>query len=78
MERKVYGGKHMIRLYKLCVPDAMQEHRFTDDVAICWAISKKRAIRKFKRLYDYDDQTMNTSVSRVRFNNWKIAILTDY
>ena len=68
----------MIRLYKLCVPDAMQGHRFTDDVAICWAISKKRAIRKFKRLYDYDDQTMNTSVSRICFNKWQIAILTDY
>ena len=68
----------MIRLYKLCVPDAMQEHGFTDDVAICWAISKKRAIRKFKRLYDYDDQTMNTSVSRICFNKWQIAILTDY
>lgn len=68
----------MIRLYKLCVPDAMQEHRFTDDVAICWAISKKRAIKKFKRLYDYDDQIMNTSVSRICFNKWQIAILTDY
>lgn len=65
-------------LYKMCVPNAMQEHIFTDDVAICLAWSKEKAIKKFKRLYGYDDEVMNLCVNRVHFNSFKIAILTSY
>lgn len=32
-----------------------QTHRYTDDVAITKAKSKKEAIKKFKTLYSYSD-----------------------
>ena len=63
------------RLYAYALADAMVDHRFTDDVAICRAKSRKQAVKKFKRLYGLADET---NVSRVRWNDYGIAILTDY
>lgn len=33
----------------------MQNHEFTDDVAITFALTKNVAIKKFKKLYSYVD-----------------------
>lgn len=65
----------MIFLYSFARADAMKDHLFTDDVAICFALNKKRAIKKFLKLYaDIEEY----EVKKVRFNICKIAILTDY
>ena len=55
----------------------MQNHEFTDDVAITFALTKNVAIKKFKKLYSYVDSAY---VWKIRF--WecvkRVAILTDY
>ena len=68
-----------MKLYALCVPNAMKGHKFTDDVAICRAWSKRQAIKRFRRLYGYSDKVMDNCVNRIHFNrHFKMAILTDY
>ena len=59
-------------------PGAMVDHRFTDDVALCFALTKKRAIKKFERLYKIDLMDIKTRVFRPGFNWLGVAILTDY
>ena len=50
-------------------------HTATDDCALCKAWTKKGAIKKFQKLYcDFDE----SNVSRVKYNKYGIAILTDY
>lgn len=63
------------KLYAYAMADAMVDHRFTDDAAVCYAKSKKAAIARFRRLYHNADKT---NVSKVRFNDYGISILTDY
>jgi hypothetical protein len=53
----------------------MWGHDFTVDVAICKATSKRKAIEKFRQLYGLADET---NVFEVRFNDYGVAILTDY
>ena len=50
-------------------------HIATDDCALCKAWSKKKAIKKFQKLYCNFDES---NVSRVKYNTYGIAILTDY
>ena len=52
----------------------MVGHNFNDDVAVCWAETKKEALEKFKELYPANED----NVSEVVFNYLGIAILTDY
>ena len=65
-------------LYCLFIPDSMENdgnHTATDECALCRAWSKKQAIKKFQKLYcDFDE----SNVSRVKYNKYGIAILTDY
>lgn len=60
-------------LYSFARADQMIGHRFTDDVAICFALSKKQAIKKFSRLYDGIEEK---EVTREPIR--KVMILTDY
>jgi hypothetical protein len=53
----------------------MEEHKFRDDVAICKAISKQRAIKKFSKLYEC---VSKEEVRVVVFNRKLPSILTDY
>ena len=55
----------------------MQGHDFTDDVAICKATSKRKAIKKFRALYGRADETNVFEVS-FSLNGYDVAILTDY
>lgn len=59
-------------------PNAMEGHRYTDDVALCFALTRKRAMKKFKRFYVADLTDSRTEVFRVSFEPEGIAILTDY
>jgi hypothetical protein len=59
-------------------PNAMEYHRYTDDAALCFALTRKRAIKKFERLYRIDLNDKKTEIFRVSFNSEGIAILTDY
>lgn len=59
-------------------PDAMTGHRFTDDVALCFALTQNRAIKKFERLYKIDLMDIKTRVFNPGFNWLGVAILTDY
>ena len=62
-------------IYCFARPDQMIGHKFTDDVAICKAISKKRAIKKFSKLYK---DISEKEVFRVAFGKNLPTILTDY
>ena len=62
-------------IYCFARPDQMIGHKFTDDVAICKAISKKRAIKKFSKLYK---DVSEKEVFRVAFGKHLPTILTDY
>ena len=44
------------------------------DIAICYALSKEDAIKKFGNLYN----TENCEIKEVFFNKYEVAILTDY
>ena len=57
--------------------NAMTEHKFTDDVALCKAISKQQAIKIFSRLYS-DIKDNEVFIVKNEFNVYGIAILTDY
>ena len=61
-------------IYIYAKADQMVNHRFTDDVAICFACSKRQALKKFKRLYG---EAELTDISRgIHYRG--ISILTDY
>ena len=65
-------------LYAFTRPDQMKGHRFTDDVALCRAWTKKRAVKKFARSNLYEGVTIR-EIKRVRFpKSTRICILTDY
>ncbi len=66
------------KLYYYAVPNQMQEHKFTDDVAICEAYSKEEAVDKFRKLYDPAEGDVKQFVHEVWYNNYGVAILTDY
>ena len=64
-------------LYYFSRPNQMINHRFTDDVAVCFALTKKKAIKKFSLYY------ANVKSSEVKRLNLfsscsSICILTDY
>ena len=73
-------GKRRAIMFIFClfIPGSMENdgcHNATDDCALCKAWSKKGAIKKFRKLYCTFDES---NVSRVRYNKYGIAILTDY
>ena len=51
-------------------------HRYTDDVALCYADNIEQAIDIFSRLYD--KSLLENNVREVEFNNYGIFIATDY
>lgn len=55
--------------------DQMKDHKFTDDVCICYALTKKQAYKKFSELYAFINMD---DIQRVYFWNKGTAILTDY
>lgn len=58
--------------------DQMEGHGFTDDVAITFALTKKRAIKKFSKLYDEVKPEEVTNEMKWLFRYGGVAILTDY
>lgn len=62
-------------IYCLARPDQMRGHKFTDDVAICRARSKKKAVKKFNNLYH---NVNKNEVFRVAFSRKSPTVLTDY
>lgn len=62
-------------IYCFARANQMERHKFTDDVAICIAISKKRAMKKFCKLYA---NVLETEVFRVSLNMAMPTVLTDY
>lgn len=65
-------------LWCMAISHVMQGHRFSDDVALCRAFTKKGAIKKFQRMYGYSNLVLEGCVSRVKMNRDGVAILTDY
>ena len=58
-------------------------HSEDDDIAICRAWSKKHAIKKFKRMYcdisaPIFPKKIENCVARVRFNHYRIAVMSEY
>lgn len=65
---------HM-RLYVYRRPNAMKEHEYTDDVAVTYAMNLPEAKDKFRTLYDIDS---HGDIEEINFNDYGVAILTDY
>lgn len=63
-------------LYCYARPDAMVDHEFTDDVAICRATSMEEAIEKFSSLYDDVNIKYITKCDLNELSN--PIVLTDY
>lgn len=61
-------------LYGYAKPDQMDEHRFTDDAAVVWAISKKSAFKKFSKYYG---NAKMKDIFKIPFDGG-VHILTDY
>ena len=72
--------RHQQDYYVFSRPNQMVGHRFTDDVAICKAISFQQAKKKFGKLYaDVKDDEI--SIISGTFNDGThgdVIILTDY
>ena len=65
-------------LYSLFIANSMINdgtHIANDDCALCRAWTKKKAIKKFQKIYCNFDES---NVSRVRYNTYGIAVLSDY
>ena len=62
-------------IYCFAKADQMKNHRFTDDVAICRAISKRRAIEKFSKYYT---DVSEEEVFKVFLVRGRVKVLTDY
>ena len=55
----------------------MVDHRFTDSVAVCKAVSLSQAKRKFSQMYDHVGDAEIIQITD-NFNAYGISILTDY
>lgn len=68
--------KEYMRLWYYAKPDQMEEHKFTDDVAVCKAVTKKEAMKIFAEYYG---NMTAADVHELAFEpNRRILILTDY
>lgn len=68
--------KEYMRLWYYAKPDQMEEHKFTDDVAVCKATTKKEAMKIFAEYYG---NMTAEDVGELAFRkNQNIIILTDY
>ena len=65
-------------IYCFAKANQMVGHRFTDDVAICIAISKKKAIEKFGKPYANVREKDVFKVSLIKLIKGSVEILTDY
>ncbi len=65
-------------IYCFARADQMVGHDFTDDVAICIAISKKKAIEKFSKFYANVREKDVFKVSFIKLIKGRVEILTDY
>lgn len=65
------------KLYYYAKANQMVDHRFNDDVAICWAKTSKQAWTKFRYLYK---NCMPEDILEVKnyIPGIGVAILTDY
>ena len=61
-------------IYYFARPDQMVDHKFTDDVAIVCAVSKKYAIKKFSVLYN---NVQDNEVRKIKLCT-RVRVLTDY
>ena len=55
--------------------DQMVDHRFNDDVALCYALTRRGA---WKKIFPYYGNACIDDIHRVHFNQKKFTILTDY
>lgn len=73
LDRKFTKGQ---KLYCYAKANQMVDHRFTDDVAICWAHNKMEAWHKMYQLYG---NCYPKDVFEVHYTAGNgVAILTDY
>lgn len=64
----------MKKLWVYSKPNTMVGHRYSDDVAIVRASNIEEALIKFRKLYNVNLEDIHLVV----FNDYDIAILTDY
>jgi len=74
--KKLEGKTNMFLFYYFLAGSMTGSgHNANDDCALCRAWTKKQAINKFKKLYV---SVSEENVSRVRYNQFGIAVLSDY
>ena len=73
LDKKNRKGK---KLYCYAKANQMVDHKFVDDVAICWAKNKHEAFDKFSSLYGW--ATLDDIFEPKYIVNSGVAILTDY
>lgn len=61
-------------IYYFARPNQMVGHKFTDDVAVVYAMNKGSAIKKFSVLYK---DVQDNEVKKISFWN-RAIVLTDY
>lgn len=65
--------------YVFARPGAMIDHKFTDDVALCKAISHSQAKKIFSKYYrDVEDDEVRCLTSKRNESKSDIIVLTDY
>ena len=73
------GRNRQTEYYVYAKANQMVDHRFTDDVAICKAISKSQAIKKFSKYYaDVKFDEVQKLIDKVHNIDTDVLILTDY
>lgn len=65
-------------IYCFARADQMVGHKFADDVAICIAVSKKKAIEKFNKPYANVLEKEVFRISLIKLIKGRVEILTDY
>ena len=53
-------------------------HKFTDDVAITFALTKRKALKNFSRLYADVNESEVYNVTKQLFLYGRVSVLTDY
>lgn len=57
-------------------PGVMEGHKYSDDVALCFALNKEHAMITFRQMYSKD--LLEGKVEEVHFNDYGIFVATSY
>lgn len=65
-------------IWRFARANQMIGHNFTDDVAITFALTKRKALKNFSRLYADVNESEVYNVTKQLFLYDRVSVLTDY